>query len=121
MVHFSESFKSFLNEQANQGAVIARLIMSALNNQYAYPAYKKVLTTAEADFITMRPDGMVSYLPAGKEHKVNDRSTCTRLCTRPNEYRITSRSDTEGRKMRLMHSEARKQRVSVTATLKQFK
>lgn len=73
MVHFSESFKSFLNEQANQGAVIARLIMSALNNQYAYPAYKKVLTTAEADFITMRPDGMVSYLPAGKEHKVNDR------------------------------------------------
>lgn len=73
MINFSESFYKFLREQRGNGSRIATLIVDARNLWHEYPIYQRVITNKEIDYITMRADGMVSYLPAGKEHKVNER------------------------------------------------
>lgn len=73
MVTFSDSFIAFLLDEKRKGSDIARLIIGALEHRNYYPIYDKIITTKEVDYITMRPDGLLSYLPAGKEHKVNGR------------------------------------------------
>ncbi len=78
MVTFSESFKKFLEEERDKGSKLAGLITRTLYWHTEYPMYRKVLTTSEIDYITMRPDGMISYLPAGKQHKTNDRGEWSR-------------------------------------------
>lgn len=77
MVNFSESFLKFLEEEALKGHAVARLITQAIRLQRYYPVYR-ILTTEEVDYITMRADGMLSYLPAGKEHKTNERGEWAR-------------------------------------------
>lgn len=82
MVTFSESFKAFLYDESRKGSAIARLIIKAIPDPHSWdiyhPIYEKILTTSEVNYITMRPDGLLSYLPAGKEHKVNERGEWAR-------------------------------------------
>src|SRR6188768_885478 len=73
MVTFSDSFLEFLANEAQNGSRIASLITRALSWSGWAPMYGKVLTTDEVNYITMRPDGLLSYLPAGKAHQVNSR------------------------------------------------
>jgi hypothetical protein len=78
MITFSESFLNFLRSEADKGHVVPRLITNAYNLYDEYPAYNKILTDDEVDYITMRHDGLISYLPAGKEHKTNERGEWAR-------------------------------------------
>ena len=72
MVTFSNSFLRYLLSEKEKGSTIARLLFNAHNRWYAYPAYDKIVTNTEVDYLTLRTDGLISYLPAGKEHKTNE-------------------------------------------------
>jgi hypothetical protein len=69
MVTFSNSFWEFLCDSDSR---IACFIKRARRGCYAYAAYERAITNAEIDFLTLRNDGTISYLPAGKEHIVNE-------------------------------------------------
>ncbi len=71
MVTFSESFTRFLIDQEAKGSDVARLLLHARDRMPYWPAYQNVLTNKEIDYLTLRNDGTISYLPAGKEHRVN--------------------------------------------------
>lgn len=77
MVTFSESFASFLYAEADKGSRVAQLICNARHNT-SFRMYQRILTNSEIDYITMRPDGLVSYLPHGKEHRTNERGEWAR-------------------------------------------
>ncbi len=66
---FSESFIKFVKEKCEDSS-ICRMIINALEMEH--DAYKRALTNKHIDFITYRNDGMISFLPAGKEHIVNE-------------------------------------------------
>lgn len=66
MITYSKSFLDFLE---NSSSRIAYILFHA---HYGYPAYRLFVTNKEIDYITFRHDGSISYLPSGKEHKVND-------------------------------------------------
>lgn len=76
-IHYSESFLSFIKSE--QG-VIQRLLSNAhyCGTGGGYNAYRLLVTNAEIDYLTLRSDGTISYLPAGKEHKTNDDGTWKR-------------------------------------------
>jgi hypothetical protein len=78
MVNFSKSFLDFLEKERKKGSVVARLISNAVSHSGYYPAYNMLLTNKEVDYLTLRTDGTVSYLPAGKEHKTNDHGEWSR-------------------------------------------
>ena len=78
MVTFSQSFRDFLSAENEKGSVIARLIIRAIYLSDDYPVYSRVITTNEVNYITMQADSLLSYLPAGKEHKTNDRGEWSR-------------------------------------------
>jgi hypothetical protein len=67
MVTYSESFLSFLK---GSKCKIARTLYRAY--QKDYPSYRLMLTTGEINYLTLRPDGNISYLPSGRESKTND-------------------------------------------------
>lgn len=78
MVTFSDSFKEFLVAEREKGSDIARLIIRALERHDYDPLYTRIVTDSEVNYLTMRADGLLSYLPAGKEHKTNDRGEWSR-------------------------------------------
>ena len=67
MVTYSASFLNFLRESKCK---VARTLYRAY--QQDFPSYRLMLTTAEINYLTRRPDGNISYLPAGWESKCNE-------------------------------------------------
>lgn len=68
---FSNTMKAYLHCADNN---IARIISKLINKPYV----SNILTDAELNYITFRKDGKISYLPSGKEHKVNEDRTWKR-------------------------------------------
>ena len=77
-VTFSASFRAFLREAALKGNSVARLLTRYYELSDYYPVWHKAITNAEVDFLTVRDNGLISFLPAGKEHKVNERGEWSR-------------------------------------------
>jgi hypothetical protein len=67
----SDSFYDFLykNKESNR---IARVLYRCINWQGCYDVTKLFMTTEHVNYLTLRGDGTISYLPKGKEHVVND-------------------------------------------------
>lgn len=79
LLRCSTSFWHFLNESDNR---IARFILRA--HDYSYWASSKwranlmLRYPLEVNYLTLRNDGTISYLPKGKEHIVNEDGTWSR-------------------------------------------
>ena len=70
MVTFSKSFRDFLKHSNSR---IAHFILRAEMYEYwGYKSYKLMVTNAEIDYLTLRGDGTISYLPKGKPHLLTD-------------------------------------------------
>ena len=71
MIHYSGTFLKFLKEEDSK---IARLLAKATwaEEGHEFPAYKLFVTNKQIDYLNHRDDGTLSFLPAGKEHKVNE-------------------------------------------------
>lgn len=70
MVTFSKSFRDFLK---NSDSRIAEFIIRAEMYEYwGYQSYKLMLTNAEINYLTLRGDGTISYLPKNKPHLLTD-------------------------------------------------
>lgn len=73
MIQFSESFKKFLEENKERSKVV--------NSLYQYvkkpyiKAYRLMINEEEINYITFRNNGMISYMPKGKEQLINDDGT----------------------------------------------
>lgn len=78
MLIVSNSFYQFLIENKDSNR-IARFLHSAINYEmYGYKAVKLMLTVDKINYLTLRDDGTLSYLPAGKEHIVTENGTWAR-------------------------------------------
>lgn len=75
-ITFSESFARFCKDNSDKSA-LCRCIANYIQ-QPELPAWRLMFTTGEANYITFRDDGTISYLPAGKEHKVTESGTWAR-------------------------------------------
>ena len=70
MLHVSNSFRTFLHDSDNR---IAQFIMRAMYyGSWGYKASRLMIRTDEVNYLTLRSDGTISYLPKGKEHKLTD-------------------------------------------------
>lgn len=70
MLNFSRSFSDFLY---NSESRIAKFIVRAMRyDAHGYESSKLMITNKEVNYLTLRQDGTISYLPKGKEHVVND-------------------------------------------------
>lgn len=70
MITYSTSFRSFL---INSDSRIAKILAKVDRDMWRFGRkYKEIVTTEKVNYITFRSDGTISYLPAGKEHAVND-------------------------------------------------
>ena len=70
MVQFSNSFYEFLRHSDSR---IAQFIIRA--NRYErwdYEVHRLMITDDEINYLTLRKDGNISYLPKGKPHKLTD-------------------------------------------------
>ena len=67
----SDSFYDFLYKSSSTNR-IARLLRRCLNWQGYYNVTNLVITTEHVNYLTLRGDGTISYLPKGKEHVTND-------------------------------------------------
>ena len=65
MVIYSNSFLEFIS---NSRCKIARTLYRAYANKY--PSYRYMLTTNEINYLALREDGSISFLPSGKEQQV---------------------------------------------------
>jgi hypothetical protein len=66
MITYSDSFLVFLCESKNK---IAKTLFNA---RYCnYPSYRLMLTTDEINYLSLRADGNISYLPAGRQLRYN--------------------------------------------------
>ena len=66
MVTFSKSFRDFLKHSNSR---IAHFILRAEMYEYwGYKSYKLMVTNTEIDYLTLRGDGTISYLPKNKPH-----------------------------------------------------
>jgi hypothetical protein len=70
MLNVSNSFRKFLNESDNR---VAQFILRAIYYEsWDYPVSRLMIRTDEVNYLTLRDDGTISYLPKGKEHKYTD-------------------------------------------------
>lgn len=69
-ITFSKSFREFL-EQQKSSCAISRLLLSINNGG----VYNLLFNYETINYITFRKDGLISYLPFGKEHLTNDDGT----------------------------------------------
>lgn len=67
-ITFSESFANFCKENSEKSALCG-IINDYINSNH--PSLMLMFTAEEVNYITFRKDATISYLPAGKEHKVN--------------------------------------------------
>lgn len=66
MIVFSSSFQDFINNNLNNK------VCKALNKLIHKGNYCNLFNYQKLNYITFRQDGTISFLPYGKEHKVND-------------------------------------------------
>ena len=73
----SDSFYDFLykNKGSNR---IARVLLKCINWQGYANVVKLTITTEHVNYLTLRSDGTISYLPKGKEHVLNDNGNWAR-------------------------------------------
>lgn len=70
MLNLSKSFRDFLRHSDSR---IANFILRAEQYEYwNYHAYRLMVTNAEIDYLTLRGDGTISYLPKGKPHLLTE-------------------------------------------------
>ncbi len=70
MIKYSSSFRDFLYRSDSR---IAKILTRIDNlSYYDSQKYKDLITISQVNYLTFRSDGTISFLPAGKEHKVND-------------------------------------------------
>lgn len=67
MITYSDSFLDFLSRSKSK---IARLLYRA--KYLDYPSYRLMLTTDEVNYLSLRADGNISYLPADRQLKYNE-------------------------------------------------
>lgn len=68
---FSRSFGSFLRKNQARSKVCDVLVR--INDRLIYNHFtSNILTDSEVNYLTFRNNGNISYLPAGKEHQLND-------------------------------------------------
>jgi hypothetical protein len=67
---YSKSFENFLETSQNKVAKVLTSINYKYKYRYSY--ISNIVTTEEINHITFRKNGMLSYLPAGKEHKLTE-------------------------------------------------
>lgn len=65
MITYSKSFLDFIK---NSDCKIAKILFRLTKKRYE----PLMITNKDIDYITFRMDGTISFLPAGKEHKVNE-------------------------------------------------
>lgn len=69
-LYVSSSFRRFLSDSDNR---VAQFIMRGIYYEgWGYDAHRLMIRTDEVNYLTLRDDGTISYLPKGKEHKVTD-------------------------------------------------
>jgi hypothetical protein len=69
-LYVSSSFRKFLHDSDNR---VAQFIMRGIYYEgWGYPASRLMIKTDEVNYLTLRDDGTISYLPKGKEHKLTD-------------------------------------------------
>lgn len=68
MVTYSTSFLQFLRKSDSRIAKILWKIHDCYD--YYHSKYKDLVTIDKVNYITFRKDGTISFLPAGKEHKL---------------------------------------------------
>lgn len=69
-LYVSSSFRRFLHDSDNR---VAQFIMRGIYYQgWGYTSSRFMIKTDEVNYLTLRDDGTISYLPKGKEHKVTD-------------------------------------------------
>ena len=69
-LYVSSSFRKFLHDSDNP---VAQFIMRGIYYQgWGYNAHRLMIRTDEVNYLTLRDDGTISYLPKGKEHKLTD-------------------------------------------------
>jgi hypothetical protein len=70
MLNLSKSFRDFLRHSDSR---IAEFILRAEQYEYwNYHAYRLMITDSEINYLTLRGDGTISYLPKGKPHLLTD-------------------------------------------------
>lgn len=70
MLIVSSSFRKFLHDSDNR---VAQFIMRALYYEsWEYFAVRLMVKTDEVNYLTLRDDGTISYLPKGKVHQTTD-------------------------------------------------
>jgi hypothetical protein len=69
---FSESFFTFISKNASENKVSKFLYNLSCMYVRGYQLPYKLLTTNEINYLTMRTDGTISYLPKGKPHLINE-------------------------------------------------
>jgi len=67
---FSETFKSFLFEKRNVSKVCNSLYLYTTNK--TLKSYEIMINPNEINYITFRNNGLISYLPKGKQHLENE-------------------------------------------------
>lgn len=70
-LNFTRSFSQFLQ---SSDCLIAKILCRLARKNY----HSLMITDSEINYLTFRNDGTISYLPAGKEHLVNDDGTWKR-------------------------------------------
>jgi hypothetical protein len=73
VVIFSETFKAFLREKSETSKVCNSLYLYSQN--YKLKSYELMINPNEVNYITFRNNGLISYLPKGKEHLENESGT----------------------------------------------
>jgi len=70
MLQISSSFRKFLHDSDNR---VAQFIMRGIYYQgWGYGSHRLMIRSDEVNYLTLRDDGTISYLPKGKEHKITD-------------------------------------------------
>lgn len=70
MVIFSKSFRDFLR---NSDSRIAEFIVRAeLYEYWGYHSHRLMITDSEINYLTLRSDNTISFLPKNKPHKLTD-------------------------------------------------
>lgn len=73
----SDSFYDFLYKNRGHNR-IARVLLKCINWQGHCNVTKLFMTTEHVNYLTLRGDGTISYLPKGKEHVLNENGNWAR-------------------------------------------
>jgi len=81
----SKSFRDFLNKRVcEENCIIGKILLRRsriekikhgkydMQGSDCYGHFNALISTDECNYLTFRNDGTISYLPAGKEHQVNE-------------------------------------------------